>query len=33
MNHSNKTQEFTADDAQAILTQISVPQTTGVAGD
>jgi len=33
MNHSNKTQDFTAADATAILTQISLPQTTGVAGD
>lgn len=33
MNHSVKTQEFTADDAAAILTQISVPQAAGVAGD
>ncbi len=33
MNHSNKTQEFTADDAAAILTQISLPQPAGVSGD
>ena len=34
MNHSNKTQEFTAADAAAVLTQIEgVRETTGVAGD
>jgi phosphomethylpyrimidine synthase len=33
MNHSNKTQEFTADDAAAILHQISTPQPAGVSGD
>jgi phosphomethylpyrimidine synthase len=33
MNHSNKTQDFTAADATAILTQITAPQPAGVAGD
>ena len=33
MNHSNKTQDFTAADATAILTQITTPQPAGVAGD
>ncbi len=33
MNHSNKTQDFTADDANAILHQISTPQSAGVSGD
>ncbi len=33
MNHSVKTQEFTAADAEAVLTQIKVPEATGVAGD
>ncbi|MEO5925468.1 MAG: phosphomethylpyrimidine synthase ThiC [Bryobacteraceae bacterium] len=33
MNHSNKTQEFTAEEAAAILTQISLPQPAGVSGD
>ena len=34
MNHSNKTQEFTAADAASILTQIQgARETTGVAGD
>lgn len=33
MNHSSKTQEFTAEDAAAVLTQIQQAETTGVAGD
>jgi phosphomethylpyrimidine synthase len=33
MNHSNKTQDFTAEDANAILHQISTPQPAGVSGD
>jgi len=33
MNHSVKTQEFTAADAEAVLTQIKMPEATGVAGD
>src|SRR5260370_15336794 len=33
MNHSNKTQEFTEADAQAILTQIAKPEVAHAAGD
>src|SRR3954462_1285821 len=33
MNHSVKTQEFTAADAEAVLAQIKTPEVAGVAGD
>jgi hypothetical protein len=33
MNHSNKTQEFTEAEAQAILTQIKKPEVAHAAGD
>jgi phosphomethylpyrimidine synthase len=33
MNHSNKTQEFTEADAEAVLTQIAKPEVAQAAGD